>query len=123
MLWFRAAQSEKPADHIGRIKAPWQHPLHPSMTLEAQSTVSLFFFFFLQGFLCMCVRLCATRVTGAETLSPPYNVKPQQPANAACTCSAVRLSDEQKRNRGGRKKGVPVLSEVRVSSFGPDRAH
>ncbi len=27
------------ADHIGRIKALWQHPLHPSMTLEAQSGV------------------------------------------------------------------------------------
>lgn len=27
------------ADHIGRIKAMWQHPLHPPMTLEEQSSV------------------------------------------------------------------------------------
>lgn len=58
----------QPADHIGRIKALWQHPLHPSMTLEAQSGV----------FCGACrARYCAKLVTGMKMLLPPsrtYNV-------------------------------------------------
>lgn len=50
---------KQPADHIGRIKPLWQHPIHPSMTLEAQSIV------FAEQ------RFCAKRVTGMEMLPVP----------------------------------------------------
>lgn len=62
------------ADHIGRIKPLWQHPIYPSMTLEAQSGV------FVRSL---------TPVYENAPRSLPYNVKSQQPAYAACTCSAV----------------------------------
>lgn len=96
MPWFLCGLLKQPADHIGWIKALWQHPLHPSMTLEAQS-----------GVLWGARTVCAKPVT--------YNVISKQPAK--CSMHLFRCHQKQ-------IKCTAYLScQVRVSGFRPDSAH
>lgn len=92
-----------PDDHIARIKAVWQHPLHPSMTLEAQRACRARFFS------SKAHRRCGNASRPSPTMSFHHNRRMQH--------APVPLSSHEQ------KKRMYLSCQVRMSGFSPDPDH